>query len=468
MRYIDPITWIQTRKRWRVLMLAAILVASIATLDWFVAPNVSIGVLYLFPILIAGPLMRNWQILLLSALCTLLREWLSPLAWNTEMLGRLTTGMVAFGGVGLFVSHLSQRRRMTSEVEEASRLRRQTEAEARALLDTTPVAIITVSADARILSVNHAACRLFGADKRWLEGQAAGRFLPILDGVFRTTNVASTLRTMVEGSGYRADGEAFYAHMWLSSYETGFGPRLAAVVADASEQLRDRQEAGLQQLLRHSHILARAVSHEVRNLAAAASVLHANLARVPALRNNEDFTALGRLVDALQKLASEAAAPPADRGLVGVDIGASLEELRIILKPSLEESEIQLGWEVASGLPLVRGDHHALLEVFLNLAQNSRRALQRVERRRLSVVAYPLEDHVLVRFIDSGPGVASPEKLFQPFQTDGTEGGSTGLGLYVSRAILRTFGGELAYERTSDGTCFLVQLVTAAQLPQHG
>jgi PAS domain S-box-containing protein len=467
MRALDPIVWLHQRRRWKVLALAAFLIACIALVDRLVVTNVSLGVLYLLPLLIASPLMSNWQVLILAVICAGLREQFGPSAWDADYLGRLTTGIVAFTGIGLFLGHMSQRRQMTTQVEEAGRMRRQAEAEARALLDTTPIAILTVDITGRIVSVNRAACRLLAADPKTLEGNLAGKYLPIIDGVLRTTNLATSLRTMVEGSGYSADGEAFYAHMWLSSYTTSEGPRLAAVVADASEQLRDRQEAGLRQLLRHSHILARAVSHEVRNLAAAAGVLHANLAKVPSLGGNEDFAALGRLVDALQKLASEATAPPADRGLVGVNIGTILEELRIILKPSLEESGIGLNWEVAGGLPLVRGDHHALLEVFLNLAQNSRRALQRVDVRRMTLVAYPLEDHVLVRFADSGPGVKSPDKLFQPFQTDGTDGGSTGLGLYVSRAILRTFGGELAYERTSEGSCFLVQLAAAAHRQAH-
>ena len=62
---------------------------------------------------------------------------------------------------------------------------------------------------------------------------------------------------------------------------------------------------------------------------------------------------------------------------------------------------------------------------------------------------------VTVRFRDTGPGVQNPTALFRPFQP-GVQ--STGLGLYVSRAIVRTFGGDLSYEEQEKGACFAVSL----------
>ena len=62
---------------------------------------------------------------------------------------------------------------------------------------------------------------------------------------------------------------------------------------------------------------------------------------------------------------------------------------------------------------------------------------------------------VVVRFHNNGPGIAEPEHLFQAFQA-GAEG--SGLGLYVSRAILRSFSGNLSYEPAPEGCCFRVEL----------
>jgi two-component system, LuxR family, sensor kinase FixL len=61
--------------------------------------------------------------------------------------------------------------------------------------------------------------------------------------------------------------------------------------------------------------------------------------------------------------------------------------------------------------------------------------------------------------------VAHPENLFQPFQY-GAE--ATGLGLYLSRAFLRAFEGDIVHEPRSSGCCFAVILTQKALAPKNG
>lgn len=61
----------------------------------------------------------------------------------------------------------------------------------------------------------------------------------------------------------------------------------------------------------------------------------------------------------------------------------------------------------------------------------------------------------MVRFEDTGTGIANPENLFRPFQRDAQ---ATGLGLYVSRAVLKSLGGDLLLEPRNQGCCFAVVL----------
>ena len=118
-----------------------------------------------------------------------------------------------------------------------------------------------------------------------------------------------------------------------------------------------------------------------------------------------------------------------------------LDEFRILIETAYHESKIEMQWDVQESLPLVWADRYGLIQVFLNLAKNSRRAMASTGTKRLRIAAREDKGTVAIRFEDTGTGVASPENLFRPFQR-GAE--SSGLGLYVSSAIMRSFGGELS------------------------
>ena len=47
-----------------------------------------------------------------------------------------------------------------------------------------------------------------------------------------------------------------------------------------------------------------AVAHEIRNLCGAVLVVHKNLARVKELESNEDFKALGSLIQSLDRVSA--------------------------------------------------------------------------------------------------------------------------------------------------------------------
>jgi C4-dicarboxylate-specific signal transduction histidine kinase len=121
---------------------------------------------------------------------------------------------------------------------------------------------------------------------------------------------------------------------------------------------------------------------------------------------------------------------------------------------------MELRWEAEGSLPLVWADRYGLMQVFLNLVKNSRRAMQDTAERRLTIRASRQNEAVVVRFEDTGTGIANAEHLFRPFQRDAK---ATGLGLYVSRALVKSFGGDLVYEARNRGCCFavLLQAVTS-------
>jgi C4-dicarboxylate-specific signal transduction histidine kinase len=142
-----------------------------------------------------------------------------------------------------------------------------------------------------------------------------------------------------------------------------------------------------------------------------------------------------------------------------VELPSVLDELRLLIEPSLHDTGIKLLWRVEDDVPLVSADRYGLMQVFLNLVKNSQRAMEASSQKQLTISAVSEAQSVVIRFQDTGHGVAAPEELFQPFQK---QAAATGLGLYVSRAILRTFRGDLHYEPKDLGCCFAVSLVPVA------
>ena len=117
-----------------------------------------------------------------------------------------------------------------------------------------------------------------------------------------------------------------------------------------------------------------------------------------------------------------------------MDLGSVLDELRIVTEPSLRESGVFFRWHVPKTLPRVWAERHNLLQVLLNLTKNSQRAMEDQEVKEFRISACVESERVVVRVRDTGHGISNPERLFQPFQ-EGAE--ATGLGLYLSRALVR-------------------------------
>jgi signal transduction histidine kinase len=288
-----------------------------------------------------------------------------------------------------------------------------------------------------------------------LRGQSISSFLPALQTIVQTYP-SKVFRTSLQCQGRRHDGEVFLAAVWFSTYGAVSGQRLAAIIVDLSDDLRDREQLSLDHLLKNARIVMAAVSHEIRNLCGAISVVYRNLTRVKSLEADRDFIALGTLVEGLEKIAALDLRPTTEQSLTPVELNPVLDELRLLIEPGLHEAGAQVAWRVERDLPFVSADRYGLMQVFLNLVKNSDRAMESCDPKRLTISADAENHHVVVRFEDTGSGIAAPEELFQPFQRKAS---ATGLGLYVSRAILRTFGGELHYEHRDHGCCFAVSLV---------
>jgi PAS domain S-box-containing protein len=442
---------------------AAALILAIALLDWLVDLNLSFGFLYLFPILLLGTISSVWQVALAALFCTALADKLDPFPFSFSVLPEDLLVFTALLGTGLFSIQATRRRREQVEhlirIETEAGARREAEEQLEFLIDSSPAAIVTMNRSGAILLANPAAHRLLSVSVGELQGKNINRYIPALDRITSAKENLLRFRTEMQCRGERENGEIFLASVFFSTYQTTTGPRLAALIVDASEDLREREESGLQQLLAGSRILAGAVSHEIRNVCGAIAVIRENLMRSDVLRGNKDFDALGSLIDTLSKIASLELRQTSEALEIGaVDLRATLDDLRIVLESYCEEAGISLQWQIPAKVPFVLADRHSLLQVLLNLTKNSERALATAQFKVITFSVVVSAKSVSIRITDTGPGIKSLEKLFQPFQKGAD---STGLGLYLSRAFMRSFRGDLRHDPEAPGCSFILDLLRA-------
>ena len=449
-----------TSRRLRMLGLAAVLLASLMVGEWYSELEYSLGVFYVFPILCAGTVLSRPQMIVAACVCALLRGQFTSVPTQVEFWLRFVMATLAYGGIGLLVVEMTQRRDRVVEAYERLRIeqlmRSRAEDSLRLLAESSPAGIVTLNADGEVLSANRAAAEMLEAPSvHDLDGAAIQRQVPVLASVLRRTPEGRPMRAHTTSWARRANGQLFPITVWFSTYGDGPARCLAGIFVDTSEEVRDREREAFRHFVDYNRLLAGAVTHEIRNLCSAIGVVTSNLARSAAVSDDVDFRALTHLVAGLSRIAAfelrHAAAPPP----TPTDLHQVLDQLRVVIEPDWLDDEGVVTWRLEDCTFLVTADAHALLQVFLNLTQNAFRASAGCDSRRLDIHARREGAAVVVSVIDDGHGVRDPALLFQPFRPDAD---GTGLGLFISRAIVRSYGGDLRHVPTAHGCRFDVEL----------
>lgn len=216
-------TFVEPKNRNPLLIASALMIVAIALVDWLTLPYVSLGFLYLFPIMLAAAFVPRPALLALGTGCAVLSEAFSSLdpAWRGSRLAFETLALV---GCGLFVSELLRNRQLNLETQQ--RLR--------ALVDTSPAAIVTVDQQGVIELANQAALEMLAPSKDSLIGEPIGGFVPELEKALRHDG-PTQFRTSMQCQVRRGDGDTIAAQAWFSTYRKKGAPKLTAVIADISE-----------------------------------------------------------------------------------------------------------------------------------------------------------------------------------------------------------------------------------------
>jgi signal transduction histidine kinase len=153
------------------------------------------------------------------------------------------------------------------------------------------------------------------------------------------------------------------------------------------------------------------------------------------------------------------------------DLGAVASDVVELIGPRAAELGVTLSLTLAADVPKCPADPEGLHRALLNIVGNALEALEGTENARVSVLTSrePDGEWVRVEVTDNGPGVP-PEKqaeIFRPFvSTKGSRG--TGLGLAVSRKILREHGGDIVLRsEVGVGSTFALRLPLRAAAVQE-
>jgi PAS domain S-box-containing protein len=251
------------------------------------------------------------------------------------------------------------------------------------------------------------------------------------------------------------------------------GPDGAVVaVIEIWRDISDRRalEEGLEQSERLASlgVLASSVAHEVGNpLAAiitAVDGLLSRLAEGSAASADEirDYLEIVRKQVFRCHTVTERllgfARVPSDGDAV-TDVASAAREVFALVRQEARAQRVEL--EIHTPGPVLAVAPAMLVEqVFLNLVLNALKAMPAGGRLAVEVVAEG-DGPIVVSFRDTGPGMGEDvlKRLFQPFRRGRLDRGGTGLGLFISQALMARAGGSIEVDSTPGlGTTFRVRL----------
>ncbi|MBI5386345.1 MAG: hypothetical protein HZA90_16870 [Verrucomicrobia bacterium] len=214
--------------------------------------------------------------------------------------------------------------------------------------------------------------------------------------------------------------------------------------------------------------LAAGVAHEIRNPLTAIKLRLFTLKKsLPsAFAENEDAFVISGEINRLDRIVKDFLqfARPSEPETVRVPAERILQEVRDLLQPSLNKSNIQLKL-APHGSTWVRADTQQIKQAMINLIQNSAESIGRDGQIHLRVtrntetVGGGSRPAAVLQVTDTGRGIPPEvqQRLFDPFFS--TKEGGTGLGLAIAARIVEKHGGLLRYRTELNcGTTFEIVL----------
>jgi nitrogen-specific signal transduction histidine kinase len=279
------------------------------------------------------------------------------------------------------------------------------------------------------------------------------------------------LDTHTQARDLAAAGPAGAADEFPSKFT---GDHLALAIAIAHQAALAVEETRYHQALVHAERLAAvgqtiaALSHHIKNilqgLRSGGDIIKMGLQDMDAAMLHQGWKIVEKNQAKIYDLVLDMLSYSKERepSIEAVDLNGLVRDVVELLAARAKERGVQLATRLDESLPVCPADHEGIHRALLNVVGNALDAVEDAEGPQVTVTTAPEADGAWVRILvrDNGPGIApdKQEDIFRPFvSTKGARG--TGLGLAVSRKVLREHGGDiLVQSQPGQGSTFILRL----------
>ncbi len=263
----------------------------------------------------------------------------------------------------------------------------------------------------------------------------------------------------------KKDGQSIFTQLVISPIIDAEGAVVGFLGAhrDITEQRQLEQQLMHSQKMESIGTLAAGIAHEVGNpLASISSVVQVLLRTMDDERAKDKLGLVQAQVHRITKIIRDLVdfSRPSNYQIQPTDLVKVITEAVEIVKMGKKAKAITFVTHVRRQIPMLSLVPDQISQVFINILLNAVDAMQGKEGT-ITTELMRDDEEVSVTIADDGSGIA-PEnmpKVFEPFFTTKRVGEGTGLGLWVSYGIVKSFRGDITVKsQQGQGTSFSVTL----------